>query len=59
MEGANESGREAVNALLETSGSMATPCRKYRLYDPPEFDALKRVDAMRFRAGQPNLLDRP
>jgi uncharacterized protein with NAD-binding domain and iron-sulfur cluster len=57
MEGANESGRAAANALLEASGSSAAPAAMYRLYDPPEFDALKRVDATLFRAGQRNLLD--
>jgi uncharacterized protein with NAD-binding domain and iron-sulfur cluster len=57
MEGANESGRSAVNALLDASGSKAEPAKKYTLYDPPEFEALKRADAMRFRAGQPNALD--
>jgi uncharacterized protein with NAD-binding domain and iron-sulfur cluster len=57
MEGANESGRAAVNALLDASGSRAEPVRMYKLYDPPEFEALKRVDAARYRLGQPNLLD--
>jgi uncharacterized protein with NAD-binding domain and iron-sulfur cluster len=57
MEGANESGREAVNVLLERSGSKAEPVRKFKLYDPPEFEAAKRADAELFRAGQPNALD--
>ncbi len=57
MEGANESGRDAANAVLEAAGSNATPAAKYRLYDPPEFEAAKAVDAERFKAGQPNLLD--
>ena len=35
MEGANESGRAAVNALLETAGSKAEPVQMYKLYDPP------------------------
>jgi uncharacterized protein with NAD-binding domain and iron-sulfur cluster len=59
MEGANEAGRDAANALLDASGSTARPAEKFRLYDPPEFEALKRVDAMRYRAGQPNALDSP
>jgi uncharacterized protein with NAD-binding domain and iron-sulfur cluster len=57
MEGANESGRAAVNALLEAAGSKAERVRTYKLYDPPEYEAAKRVDAMRYRAGQPNALD--
>ena len=57
MEGANESAREAVNALLEVSGSKAEPAAKYKLYDPPEFEAAKAADAELFRQGQPNALD--
>ena len=57
MEGANESAREAANAILEAAGSNAAPAAKFKLYDPPEFEELKRVDAQRFAAGQPNALD--
>jgi uncharacterized protein with NAD-binding domain and iron-sulfur cluster len=57
MEGANESGRAAVNALLEQSGSKAERVRMYKLYRPPEYEEAKRIDAQRYRAGQPNLLD--
>jgi uncharacterized protein with NAD-binding domain and iron-sulfur cluster len=59
MEGANESGRAAVNALLDASGSAAERVEMFRLYDPPEFEAAKRTDAELYRAGQPNLLDHP
>jgi uncharacterized protein with NAD-binding domain and iron-sulfur cluster len=59
MEGANEAGRAAVNALLDASGSKAPPVKMFELYDPPEFEATKRVDAELFRAGQPNVLDHP
>ncbi len=38
MEGANESGRAAANALLDAAGSRADRATMYRLYDPPEFD---------------------
>jgi uncharacterized protein with NAD-binding domain and iron-sulfur cluster len=57
MEGGNESGRAAVAALLHAAGSTAEPPRMYKLYEPPEFAALKAVDAQRFKAGQPNALD--
>jgi uncharacterized protein with NAD-binding domain and iron-sulfur cluster len=57
MEGANESGREATNEILRRSGSKAEPAAKYRLYDPPEFEAAKRVDAELWKNGQPNALD--
>ena len=59
MEGANESGRAAVNALLDASGSKAEPAAMYKLYDPPEFEAAKAADRELLRAGQPNALDTP
>ncbi len=57
MEGANESGRDAATALLDRAGSSAEPPAKYKLYDPPEFEALKAVDRELYRAGLPNALD--
>ena len=57
MEGANESARAAVAALLHESGSTAEPPRMYKLYEPPELAQLKEVDAQRYKQGQPNLLD--
>jgi uncharacterized protein with NAD-binding domain and iron-sulfur cluster len=59
MEGANESGRAAVNAILDASGSKADRARKYRLYDPPEFEGPKNADRELYRAGRPNALDTP
>ena len=59
MEGANESGRAAVNALLDASGSKAQRVTMYSLYVPPEFEAAKRADAELYRRGQPNALDLP
>jgi uncharacterized protein with NAD-binding domain and iron-sulfur cluster len=57
MEGANESGRAAVNALLDAAGSGADRVRMFRLYDPPEYAAAKAVDAELYKAGRPNALD--
>lgn len=57
MEGANEAARLAVNALLERSRSRAEPCRVYERYRPPEFEALKRVDRVRYERGEPNALE--
>jgi uncharacterized protein with NAD-binding domain and iron-sulfur cluster len=57
MEGANESGRAAVNALLDASGSKAKRVTMFSLYDPPEFEAAKAADLQLYRAGQPNALD--
>ncbi len=57
MEGANESARTAVNAILDEVGSKAEPAATFRLYDPPEFTLLKQVDKQLYRAGLPNALD--
>lgn len=57
MEGANESGRAAVNALLDAAGSAAEQVKVWPLYQPPELDGLKEIDARRFKAGEPNLFD--
>jgi uncharacterized protein with NAD-binding domain and iron-sulfur cluster len=57
MEGANESGRAAANALLDEAGSPAERVPLWALYQPPELDGLKEIDARRYRAGRPNLFD--
>ena len=57
MEGANETGRAAVAALLEASGSKAKPPQMYRLYDPPEMEGEKAADRELYRQGLPNALD--
>ncbi|WP_432093632.1 hydroxysqualene dehydroxylase [Streptomyces sp. bgisy100] len=57
MEGANAAARQAVNALLDASGSTAPRCAVTPLYRAPEFDALKRHDEFRYGLGLPNLFD--
>lgn len=57
MEGANESARDAVIALLDRVGSKADPPAKYKLYDPPEFEPLKAIDRELYKAGLPNVLE--
>ena len=57
MEGANESGRAAANAMLDAADSTAERATMYKLYDPPEFEALKKVDAQQYRLGQRNVFD--
>ncbi|QFG24230.1 FAD-dependent oxidoreductase [Actinomadura sp. WMMB 499] len=57
MEGANESGRAAVNALLDAADSAAERVEMWKLHRPPELDGLKDLDARRFRAGRPNVFD--
>jgi hypothetical protein len=59
MEAANESARAAVNALLATAGSSTQPPSTYQRYSAPELATAKRLDAKRYRHGQPNLLDTP
>ncbi|QBS42483.1 FAD-dependent oxidoreductase [Nocardia sp. CS682] len=57
MEGANESARAAVNALLDVAGSNAQRCRMFTLYRATELEPLRRMDADRYAAGQPNMFD--
>jgi len=57
MEGANESARHAVNAILDESGSTAARVKTYKLYDPPEFAALKATDKLLYKLGLRNALD--
>lgn len=59
MEGANESARAAVNALLDASGSSATPAKLYKLYRAPGLEPAKALDAQLYKAGLPNVLDVP
>ena len=57
MEGANEAARRAVNALLDAAGSRAARASVAPLYRPPEFEALKQLDARRYALGQKNVFD--
>ncbi|MBM7515449.1 hydroxysqualene dehydroxylase [Nocardioides nitrophenolicus] len=57
MEGANESARHAVNALLDEAGSSAARAKTFTLYDPPEFKALKATDKLLYKLGLRNALD--
>jgi hypothetical protein len=57
MEGANEAARQAVNGLLAQTGSTSAPAALYNLYVPPEFVLEQEIDAARYAAGQPNVLD--
>ena len=57
MESANESGRAAVNALLEAADSPAAPVTTYKLHEPPELAPFRKVDADRYAAGLPHILD--
>jgi uncharacterized protein with NAD-binding domain and iron-sulfur cluster len=59
MEGANESGRHAVNGLLDAADSGAERVETFQLYRNPAMDAAKLADLALWRAGQPNALDKP
>ena len=57
--GCQRVGRKAVNALLDASGSTAERAAMYTLYRSPALEAVKRSDALLYRAGLPNALDHP
>ncbi|MFC6014565.1 hydroxysqualene dehydroxylase [Nocardia lasii] len=57
MEGANESARAAVNALLDVAGSSAPRCRTFQLRRTPELEPLRAVDTDRYARGLPNMFD--
>jgi len=57
MEGANEGGRMAANAILDAAGSSATKAKLFDLYLPPEFKPLYNTDDVRYRLGLPNQFD--
>ncbi|WP_280423527.1 hydroxysqualene dehydroxylase [Nocardia carnea] len=57
MESANESGRNAANAIIDAAGDPAPHAPVFPLVAPPAFEAAKKLDADRFRAGLPHILD--
>ncbi len=57
MEGANEAGRQACNAILAAAGSRHAPASLGRLWQPSQLAAVRALDADLYRAGQPNALD--
>lgn len=59
MEGANESGRRAANAILASAGSNAAPAQVFELWKNPVLAPLQLVDATLYRLGLPNALDLP
>ena len=57
MEGANESGRRAANAVLDAVGSNEQRCQIYERLLPQEWEAFRRLDDQRFSQAEPNLFD--
>lgn len=53
MEGANEAARRAVNAIIERSGSDATPCKIWDLHEPDFLEPMRAYDKARYHAGLP------
>jgi uncharacterized protein with NAD-binding domain and iron-sulfur cluster len=51
MEGANEAGRRAVNAILDKEQSRETRCRVWPLHEPAVFAPLRGYDRIRFKLG--------
>jgi len=56
MEGANEAGRRAANAILERAGAPAS-VGVWPLVEPPTFDMWKRLDERLYRAGYKHLFE--
>ena len=57
MEGANEAGRAACNAVLARSGSPAVPATLGTLWQPAELAPARTLDSQLYRSHQPNALD--
>jgi uncharacterized protein with NAD-binding domain and iron-sulfur cluster len=57
MEGANEAGRQAANAILDRSGSTAPKATLGTLWEPPVYDSAKALDEQLYKAARPNVLD--
>jgi uncharacterized protein with NAD-binding domain and iron-sulfur cluster len=57
MEGANEAGRRAVNAILARSGSTAAPVGVWPLQEPASFDKWKRLDERLYGSGRKHLFE--
>ncbi|WP_431970246.1 hydroxysqualene dehydroxylase [Nocardia sp. bgisy134] len=57
MEGANESGRAAANAIMDAADDPGLRTPIFPLVSLPLFDQAKLLDADRYRAGLPHVLD--
>ena len=57
MEGANEAGRRAANAIMDKSSSTAGRAPVWPLVEQTLFDGAKARDAKRFAKGKPHLFE--
>ena len=55
MEGANESARRAVNAILEADYLDGGECQLFEFQEPAEFDFVKQLDLDMFNRGDPHI----
>jgi uncharacterized protein with NAD-binding domain and iron-sulfur cluster len=57
MDGANESGKLAANAVLEASGVSVAPIKLGTVPTPPALQALRAEDDVNYALGLPNVFD--
>ncbi|MGH9136922.1 MAG: FAD-dependent oxidoreductase [Acidimicrobiales bacterium] len=57
MDGANQGGRQAANALLDAAESLEPRAGLWPLHRPPEFELFKTIDRDRYRRGLPHQFD--
>jgi uncharacterized protein with NAD-binding domain and iron-sulfur cluster len=57
MDGANAAARTAVNGLLDAAASPADRVPIFPRYTAPEYVTAKRLDAERYKRGEPHALD--
>lgn len=57
MEGANQGGRQAVNALLDAAGSNAARCDVHELFEQPLWAPFKANDKIRYALRLPHQFD--
>ncbi|GAB2851776.1 FAD-dependent oxidoreductase [Actinocorallia aurea] len=57
MEGANEAGRKAANAIIDATSSGGAKATLQDLWQPPAFDVFFNQDDARYAQGKPNAFD--
>lgn len=57
MEGANEAGRKAANAIIDASSSGGSKAKLLELWQPPSFKNFFAQDDARYAQGKPNAFD--
>ncbi|QKW38531.1 hypothetical protein HUT06_34695 [Actinomadura sp. NAK00032] len=57
MEGANQGGRQAVNALLDAADSNADRCDVHELFEQPLWAPFKANDRIRYALRLPHQFD--